>query len=93
MSLLDGLGYIHEQSPRTRFVLWSRSFAQSPAQSAAQRLQPVVDDLAKVAPSRRPIFDAVLRQSLLLQWPDKPRETDYIRLRSSIDQAFADARR
>lgn len=87
VKLLDGLGYLHANSQKTRFLLWSRSVAPGGKETAAARLQPAIDTLMKDAPGRRAQLEAVLRQSALIHWPDKPVEGDYRRLRAAIDVA------
>ena len=92
VKLLDGLGYLHANSLKTRFILWSQSVAPSGKDTAAARMQLALDTLLKDAPGRRAQLEAVLRQSALIHWPDKPVEGDYRRLRSAIDMATAAAK-
>ena len=93
MSLLDGLGYIHDLSPATRFVVWSQSFGQMAGQDSAAILQRAADGLIREAPARRSSLQEVLNQTITLPWPEPPQERDYGRLRASIDAALVAARR
>jgi hypothetical protein len=90
--LLDGLGYLHANSRRTHFILWSQSVNSDGSQLASTKLRLALNAILREAPSRRAELEAVLNQSVLLYWPDKPGDTDYRRLRSKISEMMAAGR-